>query len=179
MSKRNEKQGGGKADARGGFGLQGLLDGFQGLMEMAAKLKEAGGEMNQTGEFSIPGLGEKGKGVFGFSVRTLAGGDSGSVAVKPFGNIHKTAEGMCVEEDREPVVDVFEEGEQIRVIAELPGASEADIRHELADDVLVITAEGSRRYHAEVLLPCKAEPDGIETSYKNGVLEVRLRKAAG
>ena len=177
MAKKDSTHGSENIKTSGGFGLKGLLDGVQGLIDMAAKLKDAGGEINQSGEFAVPGLGDKGKGVFGFSIRTLDGGDSQGVSVRPFGNIHKSAEGMTVEEDREPVVDVFEEGDHIRVIAELPGVSETDIKHELKGDVLVITAGGKRRYHAEVLLPCRAKPSGIKSTYKNGILEMKLHKA--
>jgi len=159
-----------------GSGLSGLLEGLQKLMETAAGLKESG-EVNQTGEFTIPGLGEKGKGIFGFSVRNLAGGDSPSVKVQPFGNIHKREEGMVVEEAREPVVDTFEEGDRIRVIAELPGVSESDIKYEIEGDVLTISTKGDREYSAEVLLPTAVVPDDVESSYNNGILELKLRKS--
>jgi HSP20 family protein len=167
-----------KPDVRipGGFGLGGMLDGIQKLIEVAAKLKDSQG-ISQTGEFSVPGLGEKGKGIFGFSIRTLAGGEGGGVKVQPFGNIHKTKEGMTVEEDREPVVDVLEEGNTIRVIAELPGVAEGDITYQVNGDVLTISTKGKHPYHAEVVLPGSAEKDGIQSSYNNGVLELRLKRA--
>ena len=84
---------------------------------------------------------------------------------------------MAVEEAREPVADVFEEGEQIRVIAELPGVSESDIKYEVKGDILTISTEGDRRYNAEVLLPSPVESAGIESSYNNGIFELRLTKA--
>lgn len=163
-------------DAAVGLGFGGLLEGIQKLVDAAAKLKDAGG-VSQTGEFSIPGLGEKGKGLFGFSIRTMADGQGSGVKVQPFGDIHKTQEGMTVEEDREPVVDVVEEGEQIRVITELPGVSEGEIAHEVHGDVLVISTRGERRYHAEVVLPARVQSEGAASSYNNGILELRLHKA--
>jgi len=176
MARKDENQKEPGARASVGFGFGGILDGIQKLVEAAAKLKDSD-QISQSGEFSVPGLGEKGKGIFGFSVRTMAGGESQGVTVRPFGNIHKTKEGMTVEEDREPVVDVLEEGNQIRVIAELPGVSEADIAYQVAGDVLTISTKSDRRYHAEILLPCPAETEGIESSYNNGVLELKLKKA--
>lgn len=164
-----------KTQASVGFGLGGLFEGIQKLVEAAAGLRESGG-VNETGEFSIPGLGEKGKGIFGFSIRTLAGDDHPNVKVQPFGNIHKRKEGMVVEETREPVVDTFEEGNRIHVIAELPGVSESDIKYEIEGDVLTISTEGNRSYNAEVLLPSSAEPGDIESSYNNGILELKLKK---
>jgi HSP20 family protein len=175
MARKDEKQKGPEARASVGFGFGGILEGIQKLVEAAAKLKDSG-EVSQSGEFSVPGLGEKGKGIFGFSIRTMAGGESQGVTIRPFGNIHKTKKGLSVEEDREPVVDVLEEGNRIRVIAELPGVSEGDITYEVAGDVLTISTKGDRRYHAEVLLPCPVETEGIEFSYNNGVLELKLKK---
>ena len=75
-----------------GFGLGGILDGIQKLVETAAKLKESGG-VSQSGEFSVPGLGEKGKGIFGFSIRTMAEDDNQGVQVRPLGNMHKAKGG--------------------------------------------------------------------------------------
>jgi len=175
MARRDEKQKGPEARASAGFGFGGILEGIQKLVEAAAKLKDSG-EVSQSGEFSVPGLGEKGKGIFGFSIRTMAGGESQGVTVRPFGNIHKTKEGMTVEEDREPVVDVLEEGNMIRVIAELPGVAQGDIAYQVNGDVLTISTKGDRPYHAEVLLPGCAEKEGIQSSYNNGVLELRLKR---
>ena len=175
MPRKGEKQKEPQDRASVGFGFGGIVDGIQKLVEAASKLGDSG-EISQTGEFSVPGLGEKGKGIFGFSIRTMAGGESQGVTVRPFGNIHRTKEGMTVEEDREPVVDVLEEGSRIRVIAELPGVSDGDITYEVAGDVLTISTKGDRRYHAEVLLPGAVEEESVESCYNNGVLELTLRK---
>lgn len=159
-----------------GFGFGGILEGIQKLVEAAAKLKDSE-EISRSGQFSVPGLGEKAKGIFGFSIRTMAGGESHGVKIRPFGNIHQTKEGLTVEEDREPVVDVLEEGNLIRVIAELPGVSEGDVTYQVTGDILTISTKGDRPYHAEVLLPGRPETEGIESSYHNGVLELKLTRA--
>jgi HSP20 family protein len=176
MARRDKRKGDENAKVSADFGLGGLFEGIQKLVEAAAGLKESGG-VDKTGEFAIPGLGDKGKGIFGFSIRTLAGGDQPSVKVQPFGNIHQREEGMVVEEAREPVVDTFEEGDRIRIIAELPGVSKSDIKYEIDGDVLTLSTEGNRPYSAEVLLPAAVEPGDVEFSYTNGILELKLRKA--
>jgi len=178
MAKKKNDSEAPKAQSSVGFGLGGLLEGIQKLVEAASGLEGAAGQVNRTGEFQIPGLGEKGKGIFGFSVRTMAGGEGQqTVKVQPFGNIHKTSEGVTVEEAREPVVDVFEEGNEIRVIAELPGVHEGDIKCDVEGDILTISTDSDRRYHAEVLLPAPADPGSIESSYNNGILELKFKKA--
>jgi len=172
---RNDKKKNPEVQTPVGFTFGGILDGIQKLVEAAGKLKDSG-EISETREFDVPGLGEKGKGIFGFSIRSLAGDASKGVAVRPFGNVRKTKDGLAVEEVREPVVDVLEEGAQIRVIAELPGVSKTDITYQVAGDVLTIATKGDHRYHVEVLLPSAAQTEGIESAYNNGVLELKLQK---
>ena len=158
------------------FGLGGIFKGIEDLISIASKLAEETGGTMKTGEFTIPGLGDKAKGIFGFSIKTMGVGQD-QVKVEPFGNIRETKAGPVVEEVREPIVDVFDEGDQIRVLAEMPGAQEADIKHEIEGDILTLDAEDNRKYHKEVLLPAPVKEEGVNVSYKNGILELRLTKA--
>ncbi len=158
----------------GKIGLGGLFSGIEKLVDLAANLKEAGGEIRKEGEIDLSHLKKGMKGVFGFSVKNMAGGKP---VVEPFGNIKKTPQGPRVEEEREPITDVFDEKEEIRVYAEMPGVNEADIKLDLKGDILDIRAvTGDRKYHKEILLPSKVTADAPVPSYKNGVLEVKLKK---
>ena len=75
------------------------------------------------------------------------------------------------------MIDLFDEVDVIRVVADLPGVSEEGIKVELKGDALVITARGEeRRYSRELILPAKVEPSSVTTSYRNGILEVVLAK---
>lgn len=156
-----------------GFGE--LFKGLGNIIDLATKMAEEGKSViTKTGE--IKGLGEKAKGVFGISVRTLAGGET---TVEPFGNIHKVTEkGPVVEEVREPIIDIFEEPDYVRVVAELPGVEEKDIKYELKkDNALAITSlNADRKYSKEVSLPCSIDPEKVESKYKNGILELKLMK---
>ena len=156
------------------FGLGGMFKGIEHILQLASKLAQTGDATSQTGEFTIPGLGEKAKGIFGFSIRTLG---QDQVKVEPFGNVRETKAGPVVEEVREPIVDVFDEGDQIRVLAEMPGVDEGEIKHELKDDILTVSAEGVRKYEKEILLPAPVKEEGAKVTYKNGILEIRLIKA--
>lgn len=156
------------------LGLGGLLDGIGSLVDMAAKLKEAGGEMSKEGEIDLSNLKKGMKGVFGVSVRTAVGGKP---VVEPFGNVKKTPKGPTVEEEREPITDVFDEEKDIRIYAEMPGVNETDIKLDLKGDILDISAQsGDRKYHKEVLLPAKAKTETMSSSYNNGILEVTVQK---
>ena len=170
----------------GKIGLGGLFNGIGKLVDLAAELKEEGGEIKKEGEIDLSHLKKGMKGVFGFSVKTAVGGKP---IVEPFGNIKKTPKGPTVEEEREPIIDVFDEKEEIRIYAEMPGVNQEDIKldfpaeagscqgREKGEDILDITARtGDRKYHKEVLLPAKVNPESLTSSYKNGILEIKINK---
>ena len=77
---------------------------------------------------------------------------------------------------REPLTDVFDEPDCFRIVAELPGVAEGDIKTNFdpKSHRLVILVQ-NHRYYKEVNLPPQANGN-VTTSYKNGVLEVRVEK---
>lgn len=157
-----------------GLGLGGLFKGLDQLMGLASKIQEAGGKISEQGEIDLSHLKKGMKGVYGFSVRTLVGGEP---VVETFGNIKKTPKGPVVEEVREPMVDLFDEENRVHIVAELPGVEEPDIKTELKGDVLILSAETKdRKYSKEVLLPAKVKPESLKRTYKSGILEIYLEK---
>jgi HSP20 family protein len=155
------------------LGLGGLFKGISNLLDLVGNLAEAGEGMNKSGEIKF-GDSEKLQGVYGFSIRTGLGG---MPKVESFGNIRESDEGPVVADTREPMVDIFDEGETILVVAELPGVAKKEIKVELTGDVLAISTNGPRKYAKEVLLPAAAKEEEMTITYNNGVLEVRLVKA--
>lgn len=155
------------------FGLGGLFKGIGSLLDLVSKMTEEGvEEATRTGEIEV--LGGKLKGIYGFSVRTGLGGKP---VIEQFGNIRETETGAVVTETREPLVDVLDEGERLVVIAELAGIEEKDIHLKVEGDILEIVASSKdRKYQKEVLLPSAVDPESLESSYRNGVLEIRLAK---
>ena len=155
------------------IGLGGLFKGVSGLLDLVSKMLEEGREeVTRVGEKEV--LGGKGKAVYGFSIRVGLGGKP---VIESFGNVRATEAGPVVTEVREPLVDVFDEGDTVRVVAELAGVEEKDIRVEVKDDILTLTAEArDRKYSKEVLLPSPAHPQVQERSYRNGILELKLKK---
>lgn len=156
-------------------GLGGIFKGIGEFINLVSDMVEAGeSEVTRTGEFKVKGLGDRGRGVYGFSVRT---GIGGAPRVERFGNIRSTDEGPVVDEVREPLVDVFDEGETVLVVAELPGVAEEEITVDVKDDILTLETAGERKYSKEVLLPCPVDAATIKKAHKNGVLELRLKKS--
>jgi len=171
MAKKNKK----REEEKGfDFGLGGLLGGIEKLVDLAQKLQESGGEIKKEGTIDLSNLKEGMKGIFGFSIKTATGGRP---VVEHFGNIKKTPKGPKVAEEREPIVDIFDESEEIKVYAEMPGVNEEGISVILRGDILEIKAVNKdRQYHKEILLPAKVNPGTLAKSYKNGILEVIIRK---
>ena len=172
MAEKEEREEKEKIEIDFGIGkisFGGLFKGLGNLIDLASKLSEEGTE--KKGE--LRGLPKGAKGVYGFSVRTLAG----KPVIETFGNIRETAKGPVVEEVREPMVDVFDEEDHILVIAELPGVSEEEIKVEVTGDILNLAAsDRDRKYAKEILLPSKVKASSVRTSFKNGILEITLEK---
>ena len=76
------------------------------------------------------------------------------------------------------MVDIFDEKDEFKVIAELPGVAEDKINVELKDDTLTLSAEGKlRKYHKEIHITARIKPESMTKSFKNGILEVTFTKA--
>ncbi|MDP8214990.1 MAG: archaeal heat shock protein Hsp20 [Candidatus Euphemobacter frigidus] len=177
MSEKEEEKEGFDFDfGSGKIGLGGIFKGIEKLVDLSSKLEESGGEIKQEGEFDLSQLKKGMKGVYGFSIRSSLGG-KGKPVVESFGNIKKTPKGPKVEEEREPITDVFDEEGEIRIYAEMPGVTEAGIKLDLKEDILDISAQdGDRKYHKEILLPVQVKPETLSSNYKNGILEVMVKK---
>ena len=132
------------------------------------------GRATRTGQFRVKGMGDQAQGVYGLSFRTLA---DGVPHVERFGNIRRTEEGPVVADVREPLVDVFDEPDEIVLVVEMPGANEEDISVEVHGDVLVLATTGERKYSREVLLPSPVDAADMQKTYRNGILELKLKKA--
>ncbi len=158
----------------GKLSIGGIFKGIEELIDLASELKEAGGEIRKEGEIDLSHLKEDMKGVYGFSIKTAVGGKP---IFETFGNIKKTPEGTVVEEEREPLSDIFDEKEEILVIVEIPGVQEEGITIGFKDNVLKISAVGkNRKYHKEVPLLVQVKRETLLYTYKNGILEIRIKK---
>jgi len=98
------------------------------------------------------------------------------------------------EGERTPSIDVYEEGDNIIVKAEIPGVKKEDISVTLSDDTLTISGKKSEEkevkkenyYRKEIrsgsfsrsfTLPARVDKDKVKATYKDGVLQLVLPKA--
>jgi HSP20 family protein len=98
----------------------------------------------------------------------------------------------------QPRVDVVDDGDALRVTAELPGMDSKDVEILLEDDYLVLRGEKKLEvrgedqeqgcYHVErsfgsfqriIPLPDGVDADRAEASFENGTLTIRLPKRSG
>ena len=154
-----------------GLGLGGIFMGLGEFIGQVTKLAEEAMELEKAGvtveRRRLP------HGMYGVSVKV---GPTGPV-LRRFGTIKPTLK-PGVAEVREPLVDIFENEKEVTVIAELPGIEEKDIKTEVEERTLKISAETKeRKYSKEVELPAAVTSE-LELTYKNGVLEVKLKKKA-
>jgi len=82
-----------------------------------------------------------------------------------------------IKEKREPFIDVLESEDEIKVVAELPGVAKEDINLSGTKNSLTISVEKPNiKYYKELQLPCEVNLENATSTYKNGVLEVTLKK---
>jgi HSP20 family protein len=138
-------------------GMEEMRERMERLMEQFMK-----GELDQTASPLV----------YGFSMRVAP---DGTPVIQEFGNTSENDPNA----GREPLTDVIEEADRVRVIAEVPGVKKEDIELNATDRSLEIdVASQDRRFHKHLDLPCDVQPDSAKASYNNGVLEVALKRTA-
>ncbi len=111
--------------------------------------------------------------VFGISLKS---GPDGIPKVSEFGNardffVHK-------DEGREwtPLTDVQVTEDDVLVTVDVPGVEKEDIDLQVMGRELIINVDGARKYKTRVKLPVDVETEDADATYRNGVLEVKLKK---
>ena len=79
---------------------------------------------------------------------------------------------------KESLIDVFDKGNHISVITSIPNVKEGDLKFEVVGDALKISADvAGTKIEKEVSILGGSEVDRIlGASFKNGILEIKLRK---
>lgn len=144
----------GHSEHVGGGILEGLAKLVERLGDLAEKSEQLGGKSGIDVHLGVGGLATSGGAPKAAAPRTPR------APVQPI---------------REPPVDVFDEGREVVVVAEVPGIEADDLRLELRGDVLSLRAErGELRYRKEILLPRSFSERQMQTSQRNGVFEIRF-----
>jgi HSP20 family protein len=98
-------------------------------------------------------------------------------------------------EEVAPSVDIFEDGDNVIVKAELPGMSKEDIHVTLTEDTLPVSGEKKKEERVEkkdyhrlersygsfrrsFTLPGEVQTEKAAARFKDGILEIRVQKSA-
>ncbi len=77
-----------------------------------------------------------------------------------------------------PLIDIFQEKSWITIVAEIAGFNRETLKINVKDQKLTLSAKAKdRRYYKSLNLPKVVIPSIVHTTYKNGVLEIKLKKA--
>ena len=81
-------------------------------------------------------------------------------------------------QEPKPLIDIFQENNYITIVAEIVGFNKETLKINVKDQKLTISAKSKeRRYYKSLNLPTVVIPNAMHTKFKNGVLEIKLKKA--
>lgn len=81
-------------------------------------------------------------------------------------------------QDLKPLIDIFQDSNNITIVAEIAGFNKETFKINVKDQKVTLSAKSKeRRYYKSLNLPKVVIPDETHTKYKNGVLEIKLKKA--
>lgn len=83
-----------------------------------------------------------------------------------------------------PAVDVYENADELLMLADMPGASADSVNIRIEESLLTMQArrsvndgsEAALQYHRAFQVPDSVDPEGISAELKHGVLHVHLKK---
>ena len=79
--------------------------------------------------------------------------------------------------EKEPMTDLIECDDSVSVTIELPGLEKDDIDLRATPESLTITVDTpDRKYKKVFRLPCEVRPKNIKATYKNGILDITLKR---
>jgi HSP20 family protein len=122
---------------------------------------------------------EYGPFIYGYSVNI---GPDGKPIVREFGNLKprskvKGSPPLNLRDSREPLIDVIDESDNVKIIAELPGVEKEDIQLSATEKNLTIKVDKpERKYYKMISFPAEVDNSSVKCVYKNGVLEAVFKK---
>ncbi|MGD0056395.1 MAG: archaeal heat shock protein Hsp20 [Methanomassiliicoccales archaeon] len=111
--------------------------------------------------------------IYSFSMRV---GSDEKPLIQQFRNTAVKDEASSI---REPLTDVIEEKDKMRVVVELPGVEKEEIHLHATARALDIEVDGQdRKFSKHLDLPCEIKGDNAKATYKNGVLQILLERSS-
>ena len=114
--------------------------------------------------------------IHGFSLNI---GSDGKPKFQEFGNrsVKSSTGEPVLSDEREPLTDIIEGDEDVAVTVEIPGVEKEDIDLNITENKLEIKVNNpKRKYHKRVEIPCNVKPKTTKATYKNGVLDIVIKR---
>jgi HSP20 family protein len=127
-------------------------------------------------ETILEDMGESVPFVYGFSIIRRPGEDP---EFREFGNVpeySQNEENFFPAETKDPLIDIFENGELVHILAEFPEVEKDKLLLHATAQNLEIKVIGPSEHSEEIELPVRVDPKSAKATYKNGVLEVTFRR---
>ena len=106
-------------------------------------------------------------------------GPDGKPHIEDFGNrpVKSPTGEPQISDEREPLTDIIEGDGDVAITVELPGVEKNDIDLNVTNDNLEITVDkADRKYHKNLQLPCDVVPKTTKATYKNGILDIVIKR---
>ena len=170
------------ADLSAMLGIGGLFDGVSNLITKFGELAEKGESLRSATHQGESPSGKKMTTSYGFNVKFGPGNDN-DVSIKPIPRPNHTSKtpsaspsaATPVPRVREPHVELFDEGDHLLVIAEMPGVSSEDVNLSFVEKMLHIHGTSKvAEFKKELELPKQYGPEQVSITANNGVIEIRL-----
>lgn len=117
-----------------------------------------------------PSPGARSREIFRSNFRPTATPDF-SPGLRPYGSEQRLAVA-----GREPLIDLFDEGAEVVVVVEWPDGDVEQIEVSAHDDVLALSFSPDAPA-VDLLLPGAVDPASLRRQARNGIAEIRLRRA--
>jgi HSP20 family protein len=164
-------------DLSGMLGLGGIFEGVSDLINKFGELAEKGESLRNAVNQGETSTGKKFTTSYGVNVQFGLGKDK-DLHVKPMTkpvNSEPISPSTSVPRVREPHVEIFDEGDHVLVIAEMPGVSSEDVNLAFLDRNLHIHGVSKvAEFKKELPLPGDVGPEQVSITANNGVVEIRL-----
>jgi len=112
--------------------------------------------------------------VWGFSINM---GPDKKPLIRQIGNLNPQQQKKLTQEENEPPIDIIEEDEVIKIITEINGIKKSDIKLDTTEKRLKLSISIPQlKLSKEIALPAAVIPESAKAWYKNGILEIELKK---
>jgi HSP20 family protein len=164
-------------DLSGMLGLGGIFDGVSNLIHKFGELAEKGESLRSGTHHGETSTGKKITTSYGFQMK-FGPSQENEPTIRPVQSSREKpvpTSTHVAPRVREPHVEIFDEGEHLLVIAEMPGVASDDVRLNFDGKKLEILGTAkSVSFRKEIELPQVFREEDIVITSNNGVIEIRM-----